>query len=372
MAEPFFVPGMPDELRSAAEYQAEREGVHWTTWVTRVLQRELSRHPHTAEPLRRSFFGGGSLYPLLANEPVLAVDYPPEGGAFYPSNLRTASLFHFSESKSFGIYGLSLFWSRIDQGAMLLSAAFLEEADSKFLPRHERVRVRRSNSWFERLVTDCRDRSKEVQQALLFNWEPRGRAAELAIDAFRTLSELTQTSWELQRLCEIDRPKAFVELAHHIEIATKQFELNARLVAEIEGIDAPAEHRSNRLADTQAELLQRAGGGLSLTKAADRSSVSRQAMHKRAKAGTALGLMLGNQLVFPMAQWVTDGKKLVPIQGLSKVIPLFAKSGGWSALQFLIEQDPNLGTTPRLALIEGRLEEVLSAAEAYLGQEEDE
>ncbi|MBY5827282.1 hypothetical protein HFN54_33215 [Rhizobium leguminosarum] len=99
--------------------------------------------------------------------------------------------------------------------------------------------------------------------------------------------------------------------------------------------------------------------------------VSRQALHKRAKNGSALALMQKNELVLPMAQWVSTGKFLTWIDGLPKVIKLFGTAGGWSALQFLIEQDPNLGTTPRLALIDGRIDEVVAAAEAYLGIEGD-
>jgi hypothetical protein len=216
----------------------------------------------------------------------------------------------------------------MDQGATLLSVAFLESTNRNFIPHHARVR------------THCRDRSEEVRQALLFDWEPNGRAAELATDAFRTLSELTQTSWELQRLCETDRSRAFTELARHLELATQQFELNGQLVAEVEGIAASTAATSNRLDDIRSDLLQRAGGALSLTEASGRIGISRQGLHKRAKTGSA--------------------------------IKLFDNAGGWSALQFLIEHDPNLGTTPRLALIDGRVEEVVEAAGADLGLEGDE
>ncbi|NTG04847.1 hypothetical protein G6L08_34085 [Agrobacterium rhizogenes] len=108
-----------------------------------------------------------------------------------------------------------------------------------------------------------------------------------------------------------------------------------------------------------------------MTEASDRLGISRQGLHKRVKTGSALGLMFGSELVFPLAQWVVDASKLVPINGLKRVIQLFDTAGGWSALQFLIEQDPNLGTSPRLALIDGRESEVAAAAEAYLGLEGD-
>jgi hypothetical protein len=48
--------------------------------------------------------------------------------------------------------------------------------------------------------------------------------------------------------------------------------------------------------------------------------------------------------------------------GLSKVVPLFAEAGGWSALQFLIDADPNLGVTPIEALWANRVNAVVDAA----------
>ena len=41
--------------------------------------------------------------------------------------------------------------------------------------------------------------------------------------------------------------------------------------------------------------------------------------------------------------------------------------GHWAAMQFLIEPDPNLETTPMDALKGGRVEAVMAAAQAYLG-----
>ena len=137
----------------------------------------------------------------------------------------------------------------------------------------------------------------------------------------------------------------------------------------LEGIDPPSPV-SERLKDVQADLLTRAGGGFASNGGGRSSRGSRQALHKREKNGSALALMQGNELVLPPAQWVSSGT-LIWIDGLPKVIRLFESAGGWSALQFLIEQDPNLGTTPRLALINGRTDDVVAAAEANLGIEGD-
>lgn len=375
MADFAFISHVPDELKAAVELQAEQEGIQIQEWVSRALARQLAqRHTRVPEPNLFGYYAGFHS-PFLSNEqsrfasPLVGVK------AAYPSNFAATYPFGFGEAKAFGIYGLAQFVSRLDHGAMLLSAALLEGAVRHFQPHHDRGRNRRPRGWLGQLVADCRERSEEVRQALLFQWEPSERAAELAIDGFRVLSELTPTSWELQRLCEADRPRAFGELARHLALATEQFALNARLVEEIESIESietPSHHHeSERLFDVQGDLLQRAGGGLSLTEASDRLGISRQGLHKRVKTGSALGLMFGSELVFPLAQWVVDASKLVPINGLKRVIQLFDTAGGWSALQFLIEQDPNLGTSPRLALIDGRESEVAAAAEAYLGLEGD-
>jgi hypothetical protein len=368
MAEGEIAVGIPDDIRAAVESAADREGLRLSDWIYRALRREIAPRPTGFDMrLRNLLFHHYSSAPDNETIAALLRAYSNE---IYPSNSLGLNLASVSETKTVGIYGLALFSSRIDQGAILLSAALIEGSMGHFLPRHDRARIKRSRSWMDSLVISCRDRSAEVREALKFEWEPTGRAAELALDAFKTLSELTQTSWELQRLCQADRPRAFNELARHLELATQQFELNARLVAEVEGIDAPSP-ASDRLSDVQADLLTRAGGGLSLTAAANRLGISRQALHKRAKKGSALALMRGNELVLPLAQWVSTGRSLTWIDGLPKIIKLFETAGGWSALQFLIEQDPNLGTTPRLALIEGRIDDVIAAAEAYLGIEGD-
>lgn len=271
---------------------------------------------------------------------------------------------------STGIYGLAFFSSRIDQGAMLLAAALVDSGPDR-RPPYPYHSNNQGRSWFESLVIHCRNRSAEVRQALVVDWEPTGRAAELAFDAFMTLSHLTQASLELQRLCKTDRARAFNALANHLDVATQQFELNAKIIAEIEELDALPAAPANRLDTLQADLLMRAGGGLSLTDASNRLHVSRQALHKRVKTRSALAMMRGSELVFPMAQWVSRDGEFEWINGLPSVLKLFHSAGDWSALQFLIEEDPNLGTSPRLALIDGRIAETVGAAEAYLGMEGD-
>lgn len=366
MAEAQSATGIPEDIRADVESAADREGLRVSEWIHRALRREIAHHPFGFEPQTLDLMLHHSIT-APANIPIVGFLNHKSERSYLPNSIPLNFMSQ-PETKTFGVYGLALFSSRIDQGALLLSAALIEGSMGHFRPRNGRPKVNRSRSWMDNLVTNCRDRSVEVREALKFAWEPTGRAAELALDAFKTLSELTQTSWELQRLCQADRPRAFQELARHLELATQQFELNARLVADVEGIEAPI---SERLRDIQTDLLARAGGGLSLTMAAERLNISRQALHKRAKNGSALALMQRNELVLPLAQWVSSGRELSWIKGFPRVIKLFEAAGGWSALQFLIEQDPNLGMTPRLALVDGRIDDVVAAAEAYIGIEGD-
>jgi hypothetical protein len=199
------------------------------------------------------------------------------------------------------------------------------------------------------------------------------RSERLATDAFVLLSDLTPARTELLRLCRYDRPRAFSELAKHIDLAADQFRLSADLLAEVEAASRQRELLSEkRFSEVSQALLERAGGGISLTEGARLLGTSRQALHKRVKLGTALGLMQGAELTLPRFQFVGDEDRLKVVDGLGRVVKLFdnAKAGRWSALQFLVETDPNLGDTPRRALAEGRVQDVVNAAAAYLDMDE--
>lgn len=128
-----------------------------------------------------------------------------------------------------------------------------------------------------------------------------------------------------------------------------------------------------RFAEMTRLLLQRAGGGLSLTEAAKLLGTSRQALHKRVKSGSALGMMEGDELVLPKFQFVEKHDRTSILDGLAKVIKLFdaSRAGRWSALQFLIEQDPNLAMAPVDVLKTGEVQQVANAAAAYLDVDED-
>jgi hypothetical protein len=217
------------------------------------------------------------------------------------------------------------------------------------------------------------ERSREIRNALVHHWQPTPRAESLAISAFVLLSDLTPARTELLRLCRYDRPRAFTELAKHLELVTNQFELSAHLLAEIEAGDQPSVFAGDqRFVDSSAALLERSGGGVSLTEGAKLLGMTRQALHKRIKSGSALGMMHGPELVLPRVQFVSADGVTRLVGGLSEVVTLFdeSRAGGWSALQFLVDPDPNLGDAPIRLLSRGDVAAVVSAARAYLSLDE--
>lgn len=262
---------------------------------------------------------------------------------------------------------------RIQSAALLMSAAFHEAAvdDFDFVSLRSSFNHRRQakSTWYRSIVHNVLDCSNQLRNALMHHWTPTPRAERLAIDAFVVLSDLTPAGTELLRLCRYDRPRAFSELAKHIDLATNQFRLSADLLAEVEGATrTPELSDKERFSVISRSVLRHAGGSLSLTEAAKLLGVTRQALHKRVKLGTALGLMEGSELTLPKFQFVGEGKKTKIVEGLGPIVKLFdtAKAGRWSALQFLTERDPNLGSTPSQALQDGKAREALDAAIAYL------
>jgi hypothetical protein len=119
-----------------------------------------------------------------------------------------------------------------------------------------------------------------------------------------------------------------------------------------------------------ADVLTQAGGAYSLTEAAAELGTSRQAVHKRVYLGTALGMMVDGKIQLPKLQFVSpkSGNARI-LNDFGKVIKPFldSKAGPWAALEFLIDEDPNLGGKPIDALKDGQIETVVHAARSHLG-----
>lgn len=121
------------------------------------------------------------------------------------------------------------------------------------------------------------------------------------------------------------------------------------------------------------EVLHKAGGSYSLTEAANGLGITRQGLHKKISMGAVLGMLRGGKLVVPKLQFhKAAAGRLSLIPGIEQTLAPFneAEAGGWSALQFLIEHDPNLGAVPITVLRAGEVSRVVDAARAYLGLDE--
>jgi hypothetical protein len=119
-------------------------------------------------------------------------------------------------------------------------------------------------------------------------------------------------------------------------------------------------------------LITEAGGGLTLTAAAEKLGMSRQALHKRVKEGSVLGMMLGSKITIPSFQFFRRNGKDGLTPGMEDVVQVFdlAHASRWDCLQFLLETDPNLDMLPIDALQKGHpagVAGIVRAAQAYLG-----
>jgi hypothetical protein len=229
--------------------------------------------------------------------------------------------------------------------------------------------------WYSSVLTKTAAQLHQI--IVVFDKYPaRGPDAGAEIEAFRVLADLTTAGPQLQSLVRRNRALAVKELAKHLDLVRQQFEATAALEdtladAEAAGGDSPNSGAS--FEGVSEALLERAGGSLSLTQATKLLGVSRQALHKRIAAGTALGMMIGNEIAVPKLQFSEKGGRQEILAGIGTVMKLFkdSEAGPWMALQFLLDPDPNLGKSPIDALRAGDERLVVQAARAYLHLDEE-
>jgi hypothetical protein len=257
--------------------------------------------------------------------------------------------------------------ARVDAAAALLSAAHPTRPPPRRRPGRRRV----TTTWFGTLVGSALDRTSEVLAAL----DRPSPATEYAAEegaAFALLADLTPFKPQLMALHRTDSARALRELAIQLRATQAQFASAADMLAS--PADPAALDDAGRFLAARDALLREAGGALSLTEAAQALGVTRQALHKRIHAGSALGMMVDGTIVVPSVQFVQAGAKRTIVAGLDGVVKPFLASGAgpWAALQFLIEPDPNLGCPPVEALRADRSEDVTRAAQARLHLDEGE
>lgn len=268
------------------------------------------------------------------------------------------------------------FVARVEGAAALLKLAHAGESIRIDPLRSKIPTVRRQ--WYSAAIGEAASKLDRI--IVVFTTHPAtgsGVAAEL--EAFRALSDLTPAAPQLWKMVKVDRTLAYKELAKHLEIVRIQYEQTADLMERLatdadEDITATwsSDRDSTDFARVRSALLDRAGGSLSLTEAADLLAVSRQALHKRILAGTALGMMAGSEIAVPRLQFVDTHGQHTVLPGIGDVTKLFKReeAGPWMALQFLTDPDPNLGRPPIEVLRQGEKDSVIQAARAHLHLDE--
>ncbi len=288
-----------------------------------------------------------------------------------------------------GSAGIARLAARIEASAVVLSAEAAERGITITAARKPAGRSRAPRrevadhlAWFEAVVWSSRLRLVEVKAALeAFGRVERPGDAEAGV--VRYLADLTPLRVQLVRLSRKDLRRAMEETARQLDALDVHLASAAALLGDpgpagaadegAGGAGVAAEDDAAAFERISADLLARGGGGMSLREAAGALGTSKQALHKRIHAGTALGMMRGREIVVPRVQFAEEGGKVVGfLPGIPEVLATFREAGerGWGALQFLVEQDPNLGRAPVQALREGRVEAVVQAARAYLGLDE--
>jgi hypothetical protein len=260
------------------------------------------------------------------------------------------------------------------------AAAFLKAAHTD-----DRVRIEPPKSatrhvhqgWYSTVLEATATQLHQIM--IVFGKFPaHGPGAEAEFEAFRMLSALTTAGPQLLTLVHRDRARAVRELAKHLELVRREFEATAALeetlASEARSAGSlPADSNDPAFGRVRDTLLERAGGTLSLTEAADLLGVSRQALHKRISAGTAIGMMVDGEIAVPKLQIGETGERRSIRPGIGAITKLFkqAEAGPWVALQFLVDPDPNLGKPPIDVLREGNDGAVVQAARAYLHADEE-
>ncbi|AHI24699.1 hypothetical protein H845_747 [Komagataeibacter xylinus E25] len=265
--------------------------------------------------------------------------------------------------------------SHIEGAAALLKVAHFDDTARVALPRHRRGSTART--WYSEII---RTTSSQLHWILLvFERHPaRGKGIEAELAAFRNLSALTPANGLLVQLIHQNRHVAVKELTKQLKLLHQQFEaavdLEENLATDNESVQDELVTVNQGFEQARDALLERAGGSLSLTEAAQTLGITRQALHKRIMSGTVLGMMgAGNEIIVPKLQIFAAGEKPEILRGISAVTKLFkeASAGSWMALQFLVDSDPNLGRTPIEALRVGEPECVVQAARANLHLDEE-
>jgi 2-keto-3-deoxy-L-rhamnonate aldolase RhmA len=111
------------------------------------------------------------------------------------------------------------------------------------------------------------------------------------------------------------------------------------------------------------QLLEASGGCISSPQAAEMLGISRQAIDKRRRSGKIIGLPSGkNRFVYPVWQFTTGDT----LPGLETTLQNLSVRDPWMQIAFMLNGNFRLdGMSPLEALKQGKLKEVIVAAQMY-------
>lgn len=269
------------------------------------------------------------------------------------------------------------FSQRVETASIYMFVAFDQGGVRDFVPDCDwkRPSSRKTFAWGTWLADTTLCRFEVLRSALRYEWTPPAEAERWTYAAFQSLCDLTPaSSLNLRKLFFQRRNKAMEALIGQLDLTLQLMTGALDLYSDAEHAvtDSSAEDDAARLEAVQVEILGRAGTAHSLSEAAGILGMTRQNLHKRIGTGSALGVMRGKELVVPSIQFEERQGKSSVVGGLKEVLRIFReeKAGDWSALQFLVEQDPGLGEVPMNLLKDGKIDRVLTGVRAYLGVDE--
>jgi hypothetical protein len=150
--------------------------------------------------------------------------------------------------------------------------------------------------------------------------------------------------------------------------APTDFEFLLRLLERPEALDllhgeGPLNRARLRGLRARDELLRAEGGVLSAQAAAEHLQISRQAVDKRRKAGTLLGLSIGRHgYGYPAWQFTRDGI----LRGLERVLAALKDHDPWMKASFMLGPNAHFeGKTPLALLRQGKIEDAVKAARVF-------
>lgn len=126
---------------------------------------------------------------------------------------------------------------------------------------------------------------------------------------------------------------------------------------------SPTEKARLRGVRYREELLERAGGGLSVESVAKMLDISQEAVRKRLRNQTLLGIKASKGYLIPGLQF-DDGRV---IAGLGKVLRVIPVESPWMRLNWLMSPEPRLGDRKPIEVLRqgGEIKAVIEAAELY-------